>query len=355
MRASGHLRECQDDLRNKGDDMRKIKYATLLILSFLVFSTMTVASAEEYGKEEGIRKQKREREVKVRIEADRVRIESEIEVKDITGEIENKFKVDFKVTGEVEIKLKYEEEFEDTVEAETKLQFRVGFDSIVEFVDADNDGLYDNGEEVSVYKLDGKQFTPIFYTTQDTPNNVTEHVITTQTIDGIFKVTLHVVGDFANIAGEMVKPTEVKIDLEINNFPYTNENSKLALKCKVESEMKIEEEKETEYGEEKIEVRYGNYQGFFSWRRTAYVDGIEREVKSTTLVEDPEEGGRKLYLIYEHGDSIVHDPKIGITGRITAPISPTFYWAAVIFVVIAILATTGYMLRKKVLQVSQNV
>ena len=261
--------------------------------------------------------------------------------------MENEFEVEFKVGEEVEIKLEYEEEFEvNLTEREVELEYEVEFDSILEFIDANNNGLYDKGEEVSVYELDGAEFTPINYTTEVTLNNVTEHVITTQTTDGIFKVTLHVVGDFANIEGEVVRPTEIKIDLEINNYNYTNETSKLALKVKIESVMETEEEKKVGDVIEKVEIKSGNYTGFFSWEKEVLVDKVEKPVLSTSLAEDPEEASKELYLIYERGNSIAHDPKIGIVTELIPTIATpdfTFLYLAIVgIVVVGIIVVIHY-------------
>ena len=300
----------------------------LLVLSITTTAAIAQEEDDQVNEEEQVNdddeqeddEQEMEREVKVEVvETNKVEIKSTIEKEDIAGEIENSFEIEFEVNGEVEISLKYEEEFEyeDNVEIdrETKLEFEVEFESIIEFVDNDGDGLYDEGENVFVYELEDRGFTPISHTTEIV-NDVTVHKITTQTTDGVFGVTLYAVGEFATIGGEAVRLTEVKMDIEIHNFPYTRENSKLALECKIESVMETEEEKEVGDVEEEIKITYGNYQGFFSWKNTAMVDNIEKPVLSTELMDDPDEGERKLYLIYERGTSIVHDPKIGVLGAI---------------------------------------
>ena len=333
------------------------------MLSLLLTLALTAAVAaaqeddepvndEQNDDDEDDDEQEIEREVEVRVEANRVEIESTIEKEGIADETENSFEIEFEVNGEVEIKLEYEEEFEyeDNVEIgrELKLEFEVEFESIIEFVDDDGDGLYDEGEGVFVYELEDRGFTPISYTTEIV-NNVTVHKITTQTTDGVFRITLYAVGEFATIGGEAVRPTEVKIDIEIHNFPYEHENSKLALECKIESVMETEEEREVGDVEEEIKITYGNYQGFFSWKNTAMVDGVEKPVLSTELMDDPEEGERKLYLIYERGTSIVHDPKIGVLGAIAA--IPAMPWiivlvAAIVAAIISIGAARYIVLRK---------
>jgi hypothetical protein len=325
--------------------MKKLLIFTLVFT--LAFSLLAFAVANDEEIEEEIRELRekeggREREVEVKIELDKVKIVSKLEKEGVEGEIENKFKIEFSTEEEVKIKLEYEEESEvNLTEFETELEQKVKFLSLIEFVDANNNSLYDKGEEVFVYSLKDANFTSPTYSTGLTPNNITEHVISAQSVDGIFRITLHAVGDFANIKGEVVKPTEVKVDLEISNFPFTREDSTLALRTKVESVMEVETEKKVENGEERVTVETKEgFVGFFSWRKTALINGVEREVKSTPL-EDEE-----VYLIYEKGSSIVHDPKIGFTTPtpVFLPPIPTSAWIGVIGGVMAIL---GYLLYRK--------
>ncbi|KXB03536.1 hypothetical protein AKJ45_01345 [candidate division MSBL1 archaeon SCGC-AAA261F19] len=316
----------------------------LVTLSFLATFTKPVfAQKEEKDKpkyqDQEEEEEEKEREVEIEKEDKEVEIESTLSKEGAPGEIENKFEVEFSVDEEVEIELKYAEEVEtENIEREMELEFAVEFDSIIEFIDNDGDGLYDKGEEASVYDLDDAEFASIDYTT-DVIDNVLKHIISAQTTDGIFKVTLHVAGRTLVVENNLVRPNEVKIDIIISGYNYTNENSKIALRTKIESTMETEEEKSEEDDEERVEVVSENYQGFFSWKKTALVDGMSKEVKSTAVSEDPEEGEKEFYLIYEHGDSIVHDPKIGVLGAVgmAAGVAAVMPWLIVI--VAAIIAT----------------
>lgn len=302
--------------------------------------------------EEGEEEEEIEREVETEVGDKEVKIESTLSKEGAPKEIENKFELEFDVDEKVEMELKYAEEVEtENIEREIELEFKVKFDSIVEFVDNNGDGLYDEGEEISVYELDGAEFMLIDYVT-NTIDNLTMHTISTQTTDGVFKATLHVAGRAMSVGGELVKPNEVKIDIEITNFPYQENDSKLALKTELESTMETEEEKREIEGtnEEEVQVTSGNYGGFFSWKKTALVDGVSREVKSTAVSEDPEEGEKEFYLIYEHGDKIVHDPKIGVRGAIAGPIAEINWTTVIVAAIVAALVSIGVtslMLKRK--------
>lgn len=132
-----------------------------------------------------------------------------------------------------------------------------------------------------------------------------------------------------------------------NDLLFNNSPSKLALNTKIESTMEIETEKKVEAGEEKIEVESSsNFTGFFSWTKTALVDGVEREVRSTLLLEDPEEKSEEIYLIYERGNSISHDPKIGFV-TVTLPKVGTIPYVIYFVIGVAILGIVAFWFLKK--------
>lgn len=328
-------------MHERGQMGAAMMVTVLIALSIMVPMTASVAMAQE---EEEFEEEERE----VEFDEDEMEIVGRNLDEDEEGEYEDEYRL--KISTEEGVK--FEMEYEDLlVVGEVELEFEVKFDKIVEFVDNNGDGLYDDGEEIYVYDLEEVSFAPAQYTPENV-NGVTVHKVTIQTEDGVFKVTLYASGTPLIISGENVGPNEVKIDIEINNFPYHDSNSKLALKTELESELEVEEEKHEieETNEEEVEVTSGNYGGFFSWKKTATVDGVLKPVKSTEISEDPEEGDRELYLIYEHGDSIVHDPKIGVRGAI-AGVVPAMQWilvivAAVLAALISIGATRYIILRK---------
>jgi hypothetical protein len=77
------------------------------------------------------------------------------------------------------------------------------------------------------------------------------------------------------------------------------------------------------------------------------VDGIEKEVKSTLLAEDPEEKGEEIYLIYERGNSIAHDPKIGFVTKALAVVGiPNLMYYLLAVGIIVIIVLVYFFLRK---------
>lgn len=247
-----------------------------------------------------------EREVKIKVEEDTAEIESELE----QGERKDKFEMEFEADDIIRLKMMYSKETNTT---EKDLEFELEFRRLIEFNDANQNNLYDKSDSiVSNYYLSGKEYEAISYTTQPTADSETEHILSTQTLDGVFKVVLHVTGSFAKIGAHTLRPTEVKIDIIISGYPYEGTDTLLALHSELDTKAKTERDEETAdeaegyaENEEEVEISSDSYKAFFSWEKTATIDGVEESVEAVTK-------DSSLYLIYQRGNSIVHDPKMGI-------------------------------------------
>ncbi|MCE7737838.1 MAG: hypothetical protein GPJ50_00540 [Candidatus Heimdallarchaeota archaeon] len=291
-------------------------FLALLVISSFIYMPIYAESHDNDEDDDGIDDQyedENERQVEIVVSANEAIIESSFES---NGEFENEFDVTIKTSSEgLEFELEFEEDNE-TVEVE--IEFEVLFTEIVEYRDLVADGLYvdSDDETIQVLKLD--DFKPIVYTVE-TINNETVHVFNVETADGVFSATLYASGKFANINDVIVAPTQVKVDVGIHNFNYTEDDSVLALKVKLESESEVDYEEDDETEDElqgrsddeyAIDINLGDYSGFFSWIETAMIDGVEQEVKVTPLDIGDEE--TKLYLNYPRGNEIIHDPKVGM-------------------------------------------
>ena len=112
--------------------------------------------------------------------------------------------------------------------------------------------------------------------------------------------------------------TEKRLSLVFTeNFPFIESTSKLALYTKLEAESEFEVDEETEdeernhsSNEKEVDMSKSNFTSFFSWYEYALVDGINQTVYNSN-VEGDESDSEKIYLVYEQGDLIIHDPKLG--------------------------------------------
>lgn len=205
---------------------------------------------------------------------------------------------------------------------EYKLEFEVSFRGFIEYVDLNDNGVFDHEIDKLIEDYGINSFQPITYSLTPISNDSNLHYFLLNTTDGVFAAHIYFVEEFIYLNDNIIAPTQVKIDIEITDFDYINDSSQLALITKLRSETyDYERREETRdeqdgYGREEEEVFIENdiYTGIFSWKETAMVDGVEMEVKTNNLEVDVEDENIQILLInYPRGNHIYHDPKIGIS------------------------------------------
>jgi hypothetical protein len=304
--------------------LRLVKVFSLLLFMAMILSFVTpVAQADDDGSDDDESSDSDNDSVSDDIEDEferSVEVEAHSTEVGITsvqrnGEVKNGIEIEVTTEGGIEIEFTYKEEV-NGVEQQVKPE--IEFRDLIEFEDRNWNGGYDSSDNViSEYDLRDTEYDSIEYFTDKTLDNETQHVFSMQTTDGIFKVVLHVVGSFAKFESGILTPTEVKIDIIVTDYPFVQENTKLALLTKVETEMETEfdddtfdEEEDLAEDEDEIELKSGDISAYFSWANNATVDGVERPVVVTNTTD--EDGDPILYFAYDNGESIVHDPKIGV-------------------------------------------
>ncbi|MFX0023634.1 MAG: hypothetical protein ACFE9S_15010 [Candidatus Hermodarchaeota archaeon] len=236
---------------------------------------------------------------------------------------------------------------------EYRLIFEVFFKGIVEFVDLNGDGVLDeeHDEIISDYGLNS--FQPIEYNLTPISDDTNLHYLLFNTTDGVFAAHIYLVEEFVYVDEMLISPTEVKIDLEITNYEYLEDNSQLALITKLWSEEKYNKREETvdekdgyATNEKDVVTKNNQYSGFFSWKETALIDGIEMEVLTKELEYECEEV-QVLLICYPRGNHIYHDPKIGIfIGMVLNGNIPIFITTGVISTA-AVASIVGIVLIKR--------
>ena len=243
---------------------------------------------------------------------------------------------------------------------EYKLEFEVYFRGFIEFVDLNDNGIYDHEIDKFIEDYGINSFQPISYSLTPISNDSNLHYFLLNTTDGVFAAHIYFVEEFIYLNDNIIAPTQVKIDIEITDFDYINDSSQLALITKLRSETydyeKREETKDEQdgYGNEEEEVYIENdiYTGIFSWKETAMIDGVEMEVKTSNLDVDVEDENIQILLInYPRGNHIYHDPKIGISittvfGATQPTIVPIIITGSVV-AVIGVATVSSLILRKR--------
>ncbi|MHA1978229.1 MAG: hypothetical protein ACW98F_07110 [Candidatus Hodarchaeales archaeon] len=264
-----------------------------------------------------------EREITVEMSDDGMELTIESQLK--VGENEDEFEINVEIEDGIEVELEYSTEVDDL---EAELEFKINFYSLLEYEDINDDGVFNETEDIIVQESLLEAFDPISYKVVNTDT----HVIAINSTDGVFTCILYAVGEFASFDGTIVTPAEVKIDIIIKNFNYLSETSNLALYTRLEKEYEYEDETDDEKdgfaeGESALGTTMNAFKGFFSWVDSATIDGVVQPVTASLHDEDDfaddedDEWEQKIYLNYPHGIEIIHDPKLGVSGILRLPSS----------------------------------
>ena len=351
--------------------MKKYNLFGIFLLGFLLISTsfcLVAADDDNDDDDDGVDddyEELNEREIEIKFSDSEFKIESHLTNGDIINEIE--FKVKYDAEG-LSIEVSYEEEYEgegpqiatttfeedleDGNSDEFELEFEAKFRKLIEFVDLDDNGMYNESIDQTIQEVELNSFQPISYTTSIVSPDTTLYYIIVNTTDGVFAAHIFFVEEFTLVDQTLVTPTQTKIDIEINNFNFLDSNSQLALYVKLESEIDYEEEEETDderegYASDEAGVitKSIGYSGIFTWKENATIDGVVMDVLANTLdVDDDDEIEQKLILNYPRGNHIYHDPKIGVifgqssTSNLAIVLTGTVVTIGIIGIAIVILA-----------------
>lgn len=269
---------------------------------------------------------------------------NETEVDSVLRNGEQKDSIELKIkydSGGVNIELSYESELNSDDSNQFEIEFGVNFRELIEFVDQNTNGIYDPSIDNTIQVIELKNFQSIIYTTSDISVDTKMHHLVVNTTDGVFTTHIYLAEEFAFINNILITPVKVKIDIEINNFNFINNNSQIALYTKLESGNNYQEEDDTEdekegyaTDENGVLTRRNAFSGIFTWKKNAIVDGISENVLTSTIeVDDDDENEQKIYFNYLNGTKIYHDPKIGLAGILKSkPLVPIFLILLIILI-----------------------
>lgn len=288
--------------------------------------------------EEDDRDDENERSVHVEVDGLRAHVKLERE----TRTDEDKIELTFDAT-EALLEVKYEAEANDS---ETEQKLRARFHELIEYTDADGDGAYDPGEAIaSAYRLGGDHELANVTSGRATWQPIQIEDITTGNVTGkklesratfgeggTFGLVFYVFGDFAMLEGSTLQPTEAKIDILIQHYPYERNDTRLAVVLTLKAEEEFEREHDFVDADEEGVTANGatsdvTFGLVFTWKETARVDGVDTPVHATILknnteTEDERDGDEReskieqkilLVLSYARGDDILHDPTAGVS------------------------------------------
>ena len=311
-------------------------FALFLALMLALPASVVASSGEDDNDgddDDDEREDENTHKVDVDISGDQITVEMKKETGDSESKIE--FKTDL---SEGKFKLKFEEE---TGQLETEQKLEVKLQQLIEFVDGNGNGAYDEGETVaSAYhigdsgnSLSGAPDNGSVNWGTPTLEDITitgklgKKIVARGTFgdagQGTFGLDMMVFGDFTSISTSQIRPTDVKIDFIIENYPYTRDDSAVGLMMKTKTKQEqerdhidLDDDEEGVVAASTTEVNSISLS--FSWKQTATVDGVDLPVHTTVLNsqtdsdEDEFEFKQQFVLSYARGDVIVHDPVAGV-------------------------------------------
>jgi len=262
------------------------------------------------------------RKMEIKFEENRLRIRSEWEQDIYTDE----FEILFEIENEPKLKFEYENNMHSS---ENELSFQVKIKELIEYRDTNRNGRFDEDDIiVNTYSFENSIFKNLTYQKQLSEDDETINLVSTQTVDEVFKMNIYFSNNFSNINNQILTPSEVKIDFIIDNFPFEEDDTQIALRTILETEHETELDVESfdekngfSEGESVLDITTINNGGFFSWAESVIVDGKIKSVNTTikTQTEETIKENEKIsyrvsniYFSYPRGSNIIHDPKIGI-------------------------------------------
>lgn len=279
---------------------------------------------------------------------------------------------------DAEFEVKFEGEVGDN---ETEMKLEAQFQALAEYRDANGNGRFDPGEPiVSVWMLStdggdepegaGEPNGTVEWQTPSvsdvTIGNLTGKKITAPARlgpSGLFELRFFVFGDFVNLENSTLKPTSVKIDIEIRDYPFADNDTALALflKTKAKTEVEVEHDHE-ELEDDEVGVAASSTLGgepvslVFTWKDSSTVDGVTKPVATTTLrsktetEQDENELESKqtdeFALSYARGAVIVHDPEAFVSIESARAGIPGWTLGATLVALVASLVLVGRLRRR---------
>jgi len=329
--------------------LKKYNMIGIIFLGILLFTSVSSLVSATDDDDDGVDDDEEElhkRNVEIQFEPGEIQIESTLR----NGARHDQIKLKIRNESEglsIEFGYEYDLSTENTTEVE--IEFEVTFRKLIEFVDVDDDGIYNPSVDTKIQEVILDSFQPAIYTTSPLSGDTELHYFIINSTDGVFTAHIYLAEEFDVINGTFIKPTQTKIDIEISDFNYINGSSQLALYTKLESEIEYEEDEHTENeddgkatDEKEVIISTTDFAGFFSWAENAMVDGVSKAVLASNIqVDDDDENEQKIYLNYPRGNHIYHDPVMGVMAIVPATMDIPLI---IIVSIISILGISGVVL-----------
>ena len=278
-----------------------IRLVALAVAMSLLVPSMAVAD-DEWG-EDG-------RELEIDWSSDRFELRSDR----VAGDAHDEIRLELDGSN---VRFDFElRESPGAVEAEAGI--RLELERVIEFRDANGDGAFQASDDVRA-EYDQGDLALVSLTSGPASSGgidgievIATYNFTDKPGSGLaFRATAF--GNVTTFQGLPQRPVDVKLDLELTNVPYEENDTLPAIELKVVAEAP----RGPNVTARDVSFTSGNRTGVFSWKDVADVDGVERPVRTTAVrLPDEVEGGEveavlSLTFAYARGANITHDPTFG--------------------------------------------
>jgi len=212
---------------------------------------------------------------------------------------------------------------------DNNLSFKIQIKELIEYRDINGNSRYDQEDIiVNVYSFENLNFENLTYQNKYSDDGKKINLISTQTENGVFKINIYHSNNYSVLGNQILSPSEIKIDFIINNYPFEEQNTQLALNAMLETQHRAElninsfdEIQGFSDNESVLDITTNNNHGFFSWAEKVDVDNVTNQVKTTiqsqiieSIVDNVKISNKisNIYFSYPRGSNIIHDPKIGV-------------------------------------------
>ncbi len=281
------------------NDSKATKRAMLGVLSFVTLSLLLSPLARVAIADEG----EQGSNMQVNVSENQAQISSHI----MSSGVEKEFRAQMETSHGVRLEVEFESA---TADMSRELELETTFARLVEFTDSSGT-LTSSSTVLQTMDLAQLSYSRVS-TNQVTVGGVQGYQLVTQGVQGnfTFRVVAYAFPTSVNINSTSLSPSALKIVLYINNYPYKQTDSSLALQVNTESDRSIDvSETESQHAVKSLDSNLGE-QAVFSWNGPLTVDGKSVSVKVSATSQGEEQ--KSLNIVYSHGNSIVHDPTLGV-------------------------------------------
>ncbi len=272
---------------------------------------------------------------------------------------EKSFEVFFSIDKAPSFELSF---LSDQNDGAARHHFSLVVEQLIEYVDANLNGRYDSFDVVvSTVEFSNVSFSNITYENISTSKGNTVTIIKTHTLDDLFTIIIYIADSNTSYLNATITPQEIKFDFKIHLYPYVNQSSQLALRTGVKTPFSViaqqsafAEQQRQASQEGRLNISSTTNFGFFSWVPDAIVDTVQTPVNVSVVSQTQQTFASnnqssytqaEVVFSYARGESILHDPKIGVVS-ILGPLLPTVipleYLSAVYLIACIISAVVFY-------------